>query len=58
MSINNSPILVLCATGTVGSHVVDFLKHKPGVNIRAATRDPSKYKSEGNVQYVGFDINK
>jgi len=58
MSINNSPILVLCATGSVGSHVVDFLKHKPGVNIRAATRDPSKCKSEGNIQYVAFDPHK
>jgi len=37
---------------------VQFVFIPAGVHIRAATRDPSKYKSEGNIQYVAFDLSK
>lgn len=47
--------LVLGATGTVGSRVVDELAGR-GVAVRAATRDPSKAPVRHGVENVRFDL--
>ncbi|MBI5546733.1 MAG: SDR family oxidoreductase [Deltaproteobacteria bacterium] len=50
----SAKILVLGATGTVGSLLVEELAKK-GERINAATRDPSKHGKRPTVDYVRFD---
>ncbi|MCB0164604.1 MAG: SDR family oxidoreductase [Anaerolineae bacterium] len=50
-------ILVLGATGNVGSSLVEFLVKK-GKQVKAATRHPADYPSTDNVEPVSLDFER
>ncbi|MCB9100266.1 MAG: SDR family oxidoreductase [Anaerolineales bacterium] len=50
-------ILVLGATGNVGSSIVEFLAQK-GEQVKAATRHPADYPPTDNVEPVAFDFDR
>lgn len=51
----SAPLLVLGATGTVGSRLVEHLAQR-GETVRAATRDPDRYDAAASpVEPVRFD---
>ncbi|HRV96460.1 MAG TPA: NAD(P)H-binding protein, partial [Anaerolineae bacterium] len=50
-------ILVLGATGNVGSALVKFLVEK-GEQVKAATRHPADYPPTGNVEPVALDFER
>lgn len=47
-------ILIIGATGTVGSHMVELLA-KPGTHLLAGTRHPEAAPSRDHVRYICFD---
>lgn len=53
----SNKILVIGATGNVGSNLVNFLAEK-GEQVRAATRHPDDYPDLANVEAVEFDYDR